>query len=117
MNLLLETIELQNVRTTLQDLDLEALRGSAPLCASDGVRLECGRLAASRWLPTQTSLRETAFAALLGHVQVDVVEALPVVRHLISSTARHSSRSKQRRNSLGMGHLGTDKAGLLTSTS
>lgn len=75
-HLLLEAIELHDFGAPLQDLELVALGGATPLRAGDVASLEGDCLAAARGLPTQTSIREPAFAILLGEVQVDVVETL-----------------------------------------
>lgn len=84
-NLLLETVELHHLGIALENLDLVAFRSSAPVCPGDITRLESDCIAATSGLPTEAGFRESAFAALLGQVQVDVIEALPVIGHLVSS--------------------------------
>lgn len=87
-NLLLEAVELHHLGIALQNLDLVAFRGSAPVCAGNVARFESDCIAAASGLPTEPGFRKAAFPALLGQVQVDVIEALPEVGHLVSS-ARH----------------------------
>jgi len=74
----LEAVELDDARVPLQDLDLVAARGPAPLCAADVALVEGEGVAAARGLPAQAVLGEPALALFPGQVQVDVVEALPV---------------------------------------
>jgi hypothetical protein len=49
------------------------------LCAADVRVVECEGIAAARRLPAEAVLGESALAALLGEVEVDVVEALALV--------------------------------------
>lgn len=74
--LLLESIELHNLGASQQYLELTALGGSTPLGTSDVASLEGDGFAAASRLPTQTSVRKSAFAAFLGKIEIDVIEAL-----------------------------------------
>lgn len=76
--LLLEAVQLDDARIPLQDFQLVAPGGPAPLCAADVALVEGEGVAAARGLPAQAVLGEPALALFPGQVQVDVVEALPV---------------------------------------
>lgn len=75
--LLLEAIKLDDAGIgALQDLDLVTLGGATPLRRGDVAVIEGEGVAAARRLPTEASFGKSALAALLGEVQVDVVETL-----------------------------------------
>lgn len=74
--LLLEAVELDDARVALEDADLVALGDLAPLRAADVTMIEREGVAAAVWLPAEAGLCESASSALLGEVEVDVVEAL-----------------------------------------
>lgn len=76
--LLLEAVELEDARVALEDANLVALGDLAPLRTADVVVIERKSVATAVWLPAETSLCESASAALLGEVEVDAVEALTV---------------------------------------
>ena len=77
--LLLEAVELDDGgRVALQDAHLVALGGAAPLGAADVVVVEGEGVAAAGGLPAEAVLGEATLSALLGEVEVDVVEALAV---------------------------------------
>ena len=77
--LLLEAVELDDGgRVALQDADLPALGGAAPVGAADVRVVEGEGVAAARGLPAEAVLGESALPALLGEVEIDVVEALAV---------------------------------------
>jgi hypothetical protein len=79
---LLEAIELDDalVAVSRKHLDLPPPRRATPLRRYDlgCIEREGAALAAARGLPTETGLCETSDAVLLGEVEVDVVERLPV---------------------------------------
>lgn len=85
---LLEAVELDDARVALQDPDLVALGGAAPLRAGDVAMVEGEGIAATGRLPSEASLGESALAALLGEVKVDVVEALAEEATLASAVGR-----------------------------
>jgi hypothetical protein len=77
--LLLEAVELDDGgRVALQDADLVALGGAAPVGAANVSVVEGKGVAAASGLPAEAVLGESAFAALLGEVEIDVVKALAV---------------------------------------
>jgi hypothetical protein len=75
---LLEPVKLDQARISLQNFDFVALGGSTPMRPADVALVECKGFTAAGWLPAQTILGESAFPILLGQVQVNVIEALPV---------------------------------------
>lgn len=82
--LLLESIELDDARVALQDSDLVAPGGAAPLGASNVAVIEGEGVTAAGGFPAKAGLCESALAALLGEVKVDAVEALTVDETAIS---------------------------------
>lgn len=74
--LLLEAVKLDDARVALQDADLVALGRATPLRAANVAVVESEGVAAARGLPAESVLGEATFAALLGEVEEDVVEAL-----------------------------------------
>lgn len=75
--LLLEPIELDDARrVALEDANLVALGRATPLGGADVRVVECECVAAAGGFPAEATLCEPALAALLGEVEVDVVEAL-----------------------------------------
>lgn len=75
--LLREAVQLNDAgASALEDLDLVTLRSAAPLRGRDVGVVEGEGVAAAGGLPAESRLGEPALAALLGEVQVDVVEAL-----------------------------------------
>lgn len=77
---LLKAVELYDARVSQEDLDLEGLRCTTPLCTADITVIECEGVTAARWLPSESSLRKSAFARLLREVEVDVVKAFSIER-------------------------------------
>lgn len=75
---LLESVELDDARVTLQDPDLVSPGGSAPLGATNVTMIEGEGVTAARGLPSEPGLCESTLAALLGEVKVDAVETLTV---------------------------------------
>lgn len=75
-----ESIKLDDARVALQDADLVTLCGFAPLRGADVGVVEGEGIAAGRWLPTETVFGESALAAILGKVKIDVIEAFTVSR-------------------------------------
>jgi hypothetical protein len=84
---LLEAVELDDARVALQDSDLVALGGTAPLRAGDIAVVEGEGVAAADRLPSKASLGESALAALLGEVKVDIVETLAGAARVVSSSS------------------------------
>jgi hypothetical protein len=76
--LLLESVELDDARVALQDADLVAPGGAAPLGATDVAVIEGEGVTAADGFPSKAGLCESALAALLGEVKVDAVETLTV---------------------------------------
>lgn len=72
----LEAVQLDDARGAVEDLQLVAPRRAAPLGASDLAAVKGEGVAATGGLPAEAVLCESAFAALFGEVEVDVVEAL-----------------------------------------
>lgn len=73
---MLESIELNNTRVTLQDANLVPFGSSAPLRAADVAVIEGEGVAAACRFPAEASLGEPALAALLGEIEVDAIKAL-----------------------------------------
>jgi hypothetical protein len=82
--LLLKAVQLDDARVALEDPDLIAPGGTAPLRAGNVAMVECKGVAAARRFPAETRFREPTLAALLGEVKVDVVEALAEERILLA---------------------------------
>jgi hypothetical protein len=76
--LLLESVELDDARVALQDSDLVAPGGAAPLGAANVAVIEGEGVTAAGGFPSEAGLCESALAALLGEVKVDAVETLTV---------------------------------------
>lgn len=76
--LLLESVELDDARVALQDPDLVAPGGAAPLGAANVAVIEGEGVTAAGGFPSEAGLCESALAALLGEVKVDAVETLTV---------------------------------------
>lgn len=76
--LLLEAVQLNDSGIALENADFVSLGSLTPLRVANVVVVECKCITASVWLPTETSLCKSAAAALLGEVEVDVVEALTI---------------------------------------
>lgn len=77
-HLLLKAVQLDDARIPLQNLHLVALCRPAELRAADIALIECESIASAGGLPSKSRLGESALAALLGQVQVDIVETLAV---------------------------------------
>ena len=91
-NLRQKPIELNDGTVPSQDLELVTASGATPLGLTDVGGVQGEGIAATRRLPAQTGVGETAFARAIGEVEVDVVEALPLrrvdrwVSHLLLSS-------------------------------
>lgn len=81
---LLEAVELDDAGITLHDANFVALGSSAPLRAANVAVVERERVSAGVGLPAEAGLCESAFSAILGEVQEDVVEALAAVEEAVS---------------------------------
>ena len=90
--LLLKAIELNDTRCPLQNLDFVALGRSTPLGTSDVALIKGEGFTAARGLPAQARLGKSAFAAVLGQVQIDVVETLAAA--LVSLCSKYRNRQK-----------------------
>jgi hypothetical protein len=80
--LVLEAVELDDARVSLQDPDLVSPGRPTPLGAADIGVVEGKGVTATRRLPSKARLCEPTLAALLGEVKVDVVEALAAWKRL-----------------------------------
>lgn len=72
----METVELDHARASQKNLDLVSPRSSTPLRTADIGRVEGVGIAATSRFPAQATFREPGLSALLGQIQVDIVETL-----------------------------------------
>lgn len=81
--LLLKAIKLNHARgSALKDFDFVSLGSATPMGSGNVVVIESKGFAAARRFPAKTSFGESAFAALFGKIQINVVEALTIRRNL-----------------------------------
>lgn len=71
---LLKAVEMDYFGGALENLDLEAFRGAAPLGTGNVAAVESPGVATARGLPAETIFSEATFTGLLGEVEEDIVE-------------------------------------------
>ena len=82
----MKPVELDYARVSQKEFDLISPRRSAPLRTADVARVESERVAATGRFPAQAVVRESALSALLGQIQVDIVETLAVPKGVRNSS-------------------------------
>lgn len=106
-HLLLETIKVDELGRSLENLDFVAFRSATPLRSRNITTIESECVAARRGFPAKSILGESALPRLLGKVEENVIEVFTVDRLISKRDCRDSAMLY-----LQSRHRGDDMGGL-----